>query len=57
MTLEEAEKIADIIEAGQEIDLDMDAAILLVELFENAFPDFKWNINMINGKVSVRKRM
>ena len=41
MTLEEVEKIADVIEICQEVDMDRDAAILMVELFSTAFPDFK----------------
>jgi len=41
MTLEEVEKIADVIETCQEVDMDRDAAILMVELFSTAFPDLK----------------
>ena len=45
MTLEEVEKIADVIETCQEVDMDRDAAILMVELFSTASPEFEWNIN------------
>jgi len=53
MTLEEVEKIADVIETCQEVDMDRDAAILMVDLFSTAFPDFKWDINCNNGKVKI----
>jgi hypothetical protein len=53
MTLEEVEKIAEVIETCQEVDMDRDAAILMVELFSTAFPEFDWNINCHNGKVKI----
>ena len=56
MTLEEVEKIADVIETCQEVDLDRDAAILMVELFSTAFPEFEWNIDTMNGKVQIEHR-
>ena len=53
MTFEEVERIAEVIEACQDVDMDRDAAILMVELFATAFPEFEWNIDCINGKVKV----
>ena len=53
MTFEEVEKIAEVIEACQDVDMDRDAAILMVELFSTAFPECEWDINCINGKVKV----
>jgi len=53
MTLEEVGKIAEVIETCQEVDMDRDAAILMVELFSTAFPEFEWNINCNNGKVEI----
>ena len=53
MTLEEVEKIAEVIEASQEVDMDRDAAILMVDLFSTAFPEFEWDINCTNGKVKI----
>jgi hypothetical protein len=53
MTFEEVERIAEVIEACQDVDMDRDAAILMVELFSTAFPEFEWNIDCINGKVKV----
>jgi len=53
MTLEEVEKIAEVIETCQEVDMDRDAAILMVDLFSTAFPEFEWNINCNNGKVKI----
>ena len=56
MTLEEVEKIADVIETCQEVDMDRDAAILMVELFSTAFPEFEWNIDCTNGKVKIEHK-
>ena len=56
MTLEEVEKIAEVIEACQEVDMDRDAAILMVELFSTAFPEFGWNIDYSNGKVQIEPK-
>ena len=56
MTLEEVEKIAEVIETCQEVDLDRDAAILMVELFSTAFPEFEWNIDGHNGKVKIEHK-
>jgi hypothetical protein len=53
MTLEEVERIAEVIEACQEVDMDRDSAILMVELFSTAFPEFEWNINCNNGQVKI----
>ena len=53
MTFEEVERIAEVIEACRDVDMDRDAATLMVELFSTAFPEFKWDINCINGKVKV----
>jgi len=56
MTLEEVEKIADVIETCQEVDMDRDAAILMVELFSTAFPQFEWDIDCTNGKVKIEHK-
>ena len=53
MTLEEVERIAEVIEACQEVDMDRDSAILMVELFSTAFQEFEWNIDCNNGKVKI----
>ena len=53
MTLEEVERIAEVIEACQEVDVDRDAAILMVDLFSTAFPEFEWNIDCHHGKVKI----
>jgi len=53
MTLEEVEKIAEVIETCQEVDMDRDAAILMVDLFSTAFPEFDWDIDSQNGKVKI----
>jgi len=56
MTLEEVEKIAEVIETCQEVDMDRDAAILMVDLFSTAFPDFEWDIDCSNGKVKIGQK-
>ena len=56
MTLDEVEKIAEVIEACQEVDMDRDAAILMVDLFSTAFPEFEWNIDSTNGKVKIEHK-
>jgi hypothetical protein len=56
MTLEEVEKIAEVIEVCQEVDMDRDAAILMVELFSTAFPEFEWNIDGQNGQVKIQPK-
>jgi len=56
MTLEEVEKIAEVIETCQEVDMDRDAAILMVDLFSTAFPEFAWNIDCQNGKVKIEPK-
>jgi hypothetical protein len=56
MTLEEVEKIADVIETCQEVDMDRDAAILMVDLFSTAFPEFEWDIDCTNGKVKIEHK-
>jgi hypothetical protein len=56
MTFDEVERIAEVIEACQDVDMDRDAAILMVELFSTAFPEFEWNIDCINGKVKVEHK-
>ena len=53
MTFEEVERIAEVIEACQEVDMDRESAILMVELFSTAFPEFGWNINCNNGRVKI----
>ena len=53
MTLEEVERIAEVIEACQEVDMDRDSAILMVELFSTAFQEFECNIDCNNGKVKI----
>ena len=53
MTLEEVERIAEVIEACQEVDMDRESAILMVELFSTAFQEFEWNIDCNNGKVKI----
>jgi hypothetical protein len=56
MTLEEVEKIAEVIETCQEVDMDRDSAILMVDLFSTAFPEFEWNIDCQNGKVKIEPK-
>ena len=36
--------------------MDRDAAILMVELFSTAFPEFKWNIDCHNGQVKIEPK-
>jgi hypothetical protein len=36
--------------------MDRDSAILMVELFSSAFPEFEWNIDGTNGKVQIEHK-
>lgn len=55
MTLEEAKRIAHVVNESQEIDFDTYQAMVLVDLIKESFPEFNWKIDN-TGEVTVKRK-